>query len=225
VEYASEDGSARLFVRDSRRLPGIATGSVGVILTSPPYWQKGRGLASAERYARWLAVGFGREWRRVLAPSGDLWLVVGDRHDGRQWAGLDGLLTASLRRTGWGLQAKGCWAQTRSRERWYDRINYVLRFRKVGRVAWPTSTTLCWMLPLPRAPRGSLWDTTPEPVIRSLLEQSAKRGAILDPFAGTGTVGVVARSIGRDWIGVERDRRMAALAARRLDLRRRPPTV
>ena len=75
TRYESRDGRIRLFRGDSRRLGPIPTASVGVIVTSPPYWIKGRGRASAERYARELAVGFGREWRRVLAPDGDLWLV------------------------------------------------------------------------------------------------------------------------------------------------------
>ncbi len=218
--YASADGRRRLYVGDSRRLDAIATGSVGIIVTSPPYWQAGRGRASAEAWARELAVEFGREWRRVLAADGDLWLVVGDRHDGGEWAGVDGLLTSWLRRTGWGLQAKGCWAQTRSREHWDDRINYVLRFRKSGRTARRTRATLCWMLPLPRGHRESRWDATPDPVIRAAVSESARRGAVLDPFAGAGTVGLVARAMRREWIGVERDPAMAALAARRLRLRR-----
>jgi hypothetical protein len=25
----------------------------------------------------------------VLAPGGDLWLVLGDRHDGREWIGVE----------------------------------------------------------------------------------------------------------------------------------------
>jgi DNA modification methylase len=218
--YESRDRQRRLYVCDARRLDPIATGSVGVIITSPPYWQTGRGLAAADRYARELATEFAPEWQRVLSRNGDLWLVVGDRHDGREWAGIDGLLTAWLRRTGWSLQAKGCWAQTRSREPWHDRINHVLRFRKAGQRARPRSTTLCWMLPMPRSHRESQWDPTPDPVIRVALEESTRRGAVLDPFAGAGTVGLVAAARGRDWIGVERDPKMAALAARRLRLRR-----
>jgi len=194
---------------------------VGVIVTSPPYWQRGRGVASADRWARALAVEFGPEWRRVLIPGGDLWLVIGDRHDGREWAGIDGLVTAWLRRTGWGLQAKGCWAQTRSRDRWDARINYVLRFRKTRRAARRSRTTLCWMLPLPRGHRDSAWDATPDDVIRTAIGESARRGAVLDPFAGAGTVGLVAAAMRREWIGVERDPKMAALAARRLRLRAR----
>jgi DNA modification methylase len=42
---------------------------------------------------------------------------------------------------------------------------------------------------------------------------------VLDPFAGAGTVGRIAVALGREWIGVERDPHMAAVAARRLRLR------
>jgi DNA modification methylase len=217
--YASRDGRLRLFVGDSRRLRAIATGSVGVILTSPPYWVRGRGRARAERYARELATGFGREWRRVLADRGDLWLVIGDRHDGSEWVGMDALIASWLRRSGWHLQAKGLWAQVRSRERWDNRVNYLLRFRKAGHPVRPGGATLCWMLPLPRSHPESLWDATPDPVIRDVLALSARRGAVLDPFAGAGTVGRVAAALGREWIGVERDPAMAALIARRLRLR------
>jgi hypothetical protein len=144
-------------VGDSRRLDPISTGSVGVIVTSPPYWMRGRGRDSAERWARTLAQEFGAEWRRVLAPDGDLWLVIGDRHDGAEWLGLDGIVSEWMRRTGWRLQSKGCWAQVRSRERWDNRLNHVLRFRNAGRAVRPDSTTLCWMLrcrPAPREPLG-----------------------------------------------------------------------
>jgi DNA modification methylase len=209
-------------VGDSRRLTPVATGSVGAIITSPPYWQRGRGRASAERYARELATGFGREWRRVLRPDGDLWLIIGDRHDGAEWVGMDGLVAGWLRRTGWRLQAKGMWAQVRSRERWDNRVNHLLRFRPAGRSVRPRGETLCFMLPLPRSHPESLWDATPDAVVRALLALSARRGAVLDPFAGAGTVGRVALAQGRAFVGVERDPRMARLAARRLRLRPAP---
>jgi DNA modification methylase len=222
IAYESGDGKARLYQGDSRDLGAIETGSVGVILTSPTYWVSDRGRAAADRYARSLAVEFGREWRRVLAAGGDLWLVLGDRHDGREWIGFDGLITAWLRRTGWRLQAKGIWVQTRPRERWDNRINYLLRFRKAGRRVRPSPTTLLWALPLPRTHPESIWDATPEPVLRRLIAMSRRRGAVLDPFCGAGTVGHVALQMGRPWIGVERDPRMARLTARRLKLVRRP---
>jgi DNA modification methylase len=76
------------------------------------------------------------------------------------------------------------------------------------------------MLPLPRPHPDSLWDAIPEPVVTTLLEVSKKRGPVLDPFAGAGTVGRVAQRLGREWIGVERDPRMAEITARRFRLAR-----
>ena len=157
----------------------------------------------------------------MLAPGGDLWLVVGDRHDGREWVGFDCLITGWLRRTGWRLQSKGIWVQTRPRERWDNRINYLLRFRKAGHRLRPSPAGLFWPLPLPRTHPESIWDATPDPVLRGLLKASRKHGAILDPFCGAGTVGRVALGMNREWIGVELDPKMARLAARRLGLQRK----
>ncbi|MCI0546480.1 MAG: site-specific DNA-methyltransferase [Candidatus Rokubacteria bacterium] len=224
TRYESGDGRVVIWEGDSRRLDAVPTASVGAIVTSPPYWVRGRGRASADRYARSLAMAFAREWRRVLARDGDLWLIIGDRHDGAEWIGLDGFVVGWFRRTGWRLQSRGFWAQSRSRERWDNRVNYLLRFRTAeGRPVRPDSRTLAWTLPLPVSHRESRWDATPEPLIRAALEAGRKRGVVLDPFAGAGTVGLVAAAMGRRFIGVELDRRMARLAARRLRLHRARP--
>lgn len=224
VCYASVNGKGVLLVGDSRTLPMIPSRSVAAIVTSPAYWVRGRGRQSASRYARRLALEYGREWRRVLSPRGDLWLVIGDRHDGNEWVGIDGLVADWFRRTGWSLQAKGLWAEHPSRARWDDRVNYLLRFKKAGRRSLPPDATICWRLPIPRSPRGSLWDATPPQVVRALLDLSLE-GTVLDPFFGSGAVGVVAARMGRPWIGVEKDRSQALVAARRLRLRRAAPVT
>jgi site-specific DNA-methyltransferase (adenine-specific) len=46
----------------------------------------------------------------------------------------------------------------------------------------------------------------------------ARRGLVLDPFFGTGTVGLVARELGRDWLGIELNPAYATLARQRLGL-------
>jgi DNA modification methylase len=219
TSYVSENNKGLLLVRDSRALPMIPARSVAVILTSPPYWVRGRGRASAAKYAEQLATEFGREWRRLLVPRGDLWLVIGDRHDGREWIGIDELVADRFRRTGWSLQAKGLWAEHPSSSRWDERVNYLLRFKMASARSLPPSTTLCWRLPLPVLPRRSLWNGTPHTVIRNLLSVSPA-GTVLDPFFGSGAVGIVAARMGRSWIGVERDPGQARVAARRLRLRR-----
>ena len=43
-------------------------------------------------------------------------------------------------------------------------------------------------------------------------------GVVLDPFFGTGTVGLVARELGRDWLGIELKPEYVALARDRLGL-------
>jgi DNA modification methylase len=45
---------------------------------------------------------------------------------------------------------------------------------------------------------------------------SPRPGVALDPFFGTGTVGLVARELGRDWLGIELKPEYVAMARRRL---------
>jgi site-specific DNA-methyltransferase (adenine-specific) len=49
----------------------------------------------------------------------------------------------------------------------------------------------------------------------------SRRGVVLDPFFGTGTVGIVAEKHGRDWLGIELSPRYRSLAKRRLRLTER----
>ena len=46
----------------------------------------------------------------------------------------------------------------------------------------------------------------------------ARSGIVLDPFCGTGTVGLVARDLGRDWLGIELNPAYVRLAEQRLGL-------
>lgn len=46
----------------------------------------------------------------------------------------------------------------------------------------------------------------------------ARSGIVLDPFFGTGTVGLVARELGRDWLGIELNPTYVRLARDRLGL-------
>ena len=58
---------------------------------------------------------------------------------------------------------------------------------------------------------------------RVLLACTNKGDVVLDPFFGTGTTGAVARRLGRDWIGIERESRYVEVArdADRFDARAR----
>lgn len=57
----------------------------------------------------------------------------------------------------------------------------------------------------------------PESLLYRVLMASSKPGdVVLDPFFGTGTTGAVAKQLGRDFIGLERDKGYAAFARERI---------
>ncbi len=52
---------------------------------------------------------------------------------------------------------------------------------------------------------------------RVILSSSNVGDVILDPFFGTGTTGAVAKKLGRNWIGIERDKKYIKVAQKRID--------
>ena len=59
----------------------------------------------------------------------------------------------------------------------------------------------------------------PEKLLAKLILASSKIGdVIFDPFLGSGTTSVVAKKLGRRYVGIEIDKKFAALAEKRLEL-------
>jgi modification methylase len=57
----------------------------------------------------------------------------------------------------------------------------------------------------------------PESLLHRVILAATRRGdVVLDPFFGTGTTGAVAKRLGRDFIGIERDAEYAEMAADRI---------
>jgi modification methylase len=58
----------------------------------------------------------------------------------------------------------------------------------------------------------------PEALLYRVMMASSNPGdVVLDPFFGSGTTGAVAKKLGRNWIGIEQDRRYIRLAQKRID--------
>jgi site-specific DNA-methyltransferase (adenine-specific) len=58
----------------------------------------------------------------------------------------------------------------------------------------------------------------PEALLYRVLAASSNPGdVVLDPFFGTGTTGAVAKKLGRNWIGIEQDKKYVRLAQKRID--------
>ncbi len=62
----------------------------------------------------------------------------------------------------------------------------------------------------------------PEALLYRVIMASSNTGdVVLDPFFGTGTTGAVAKKLGRNWIGIERDRKYIKVAQKRIDAMQR----
>lgn len=67
---------------------------------------------------------------------------------------------------------------------------------------------------------GSKAHSTQKPealLYRVILSSSQPGDVVLDPFFGSGTTGAVAKKLGRQWIGIERDSAYVAVAQARID--------
>ena len=67
---------------------------------------------------------------------------------------------------------------------------------------------------------GSKAHSTQKPeglLYRVIMSSSNVGDVILDPFFGSGTTGAVAKKLGRNWIGIERDKKYVKVAQERID--------
>lgn len=129
---------------DARRLPFLPDNYVDLVVTSPPYWRKrdygfegqiGQEKTS-EEYVAAIITAMG-EWRRVLRPSGSIFLNIGDTYWQRSLQGVPSLIEASARRAGWILRNRIIWVKKRGRpesvqDRLTGRHEYILHFAVNG---------------------------------------------------------------------------------------------
>jgi site-specific DNA-methyltransferase (adenine-specific) len=73
-----------------------------------------------------------------------------------------------------------------------------------------------WSIPLSKY-RGAHFAVFPEPLVELCIQAGCPpAGLVLDPFLGSGTTAVVARRLGRHYLGIDVAREYCALARRRL---------
>lgn len=82
-----------------------------------------------------------------------------------------------------------------------------------------------WTIPLVTGKKriksnGSKAHSTQKPealLYRVIMASSNVGDVVLDPFFGSGTTGAVAKKLGRNWIGIERDQKYVMIAQKRID--------
>ncbi|MFC4294804.1 site-specific DNA-methyltransferase [Novosphingobium tardum] len=177
--------------------------------------------------------GWLTEARRVLKPNGSLW-VIGSYHNiFRVGAILQDLGFWILNDIVWRKanpmpNFKGTrftnahetliWASTGEKAR------YTFNYRAMKTLNDELQMRSDWVLPIcggaERIKRdGSKAHPTQKPealLYRVMLATTNKGDVVLDPFFGTGTTGAVARRLGREWIGCEREADYIAVAEERI---------
>ena len=201
------------------------------------HWDKFDSFAAYDAFSRaWLA-----ECRRVLKRDGTLW-VIGSYHNIFR-------VGAIMQDLGFWLLNDVIWLKanpmpnfrgrrfTNAHETliWAAReknSRYTFNYEALKALNDDKQMRSDWMLPICtggerlRDAEGAKLHPTQKPealLYRVLLASSKPGDVVLDPFFGTGTTGAVARRLGRRFIGIERERRYAAAARRRIaDIRPLP---
>ena len=194
-------------------------------------WDKFDSFAAYDEFTRaWLT-----EARRVLKPKGSLW-VIGSYHNiFRVGAILQDLGFWILNDIVWRKanpmpNFKGTrftnahetliWASQGEKSR------YTFNYRVMKTLNDELQMRSDWVLPIcggqERLKRGGVKahpTQKPEALLyRVMLATTHKGDVILDPFFGTGTTGAVAKRLGREWIGCEKEDIYREVAMERIEL-------
>ena len=106
-----------------------------------------------------------------------------------------------------------------------QKSKYTFNYRAMKNLNGDLQMRSDWLIPLCTGPErlkinGKKAHSTQKPealLFRIIVSSSNPGDIILDPFFGTGTTGVVAKRMGRNWIGIERDEDYVELAQNRID--------
>jgi modification methylase len=194
-------------------------------------WDKFDTFAAYDRFTRdWLA-----EARRILKPNGTLW-VIGSYHNIFR-------VGAALQDIGYWILNDIIWRKsnpmpnfrgtrfTNAHETliWASRSEdsrYTFNYRAMKALNDELQMRSDWVIPIcsggerAKDGDGAKAHPTQKPealLYRVLLACTNKGDVVLDPFFGTGTTGAVARRLGRQWIGIERESRYIKVARARIE--------
>jgi len=192
-------GAATLYLGDCREvLPGL--GKVDAVVTDPPYgiaavWQGGKGhgwaKADADKALR-------NDWDEATPSAETMDMVVNSGVEIIIWGG-----------NYFNLPPSRCWLVWSKPER-----NFTLA---EAELAWTNRDNVVRVLDYARSDPDRQHPTQkPVGVMRWSISK-VKGNAILDPFMGSGTTGVAAVQMQREFIGIEREPSYFDIACRRIE--------
>ena len=198
-------------------------------------WDKFDDLAAYDEFSRaWLA-----EVHRVLTPNGSLW-VIGSYHNIFR-------VGSALQDLGFWILNDVIWRKTNPMPNFRGRrftnahetmiwaaksqkSKYTFNYEAMKGLNEDLQMRSDWLLPICNGNerikgedgRKAHPTQKPESLLHRVVLASTRVGdVILDPFFGSGTTGAVAKQLGRDFIGIERDPDYIAVAEKRIAQTRR----
>jgi modification methylase len=194
-------------------------------------WDKFDSFATYDAFTReWLV-----EARRLLKPDGSIW-VIGSYHNIFR-------VGALMQDLGFWILNDIVWRKanpmpnfrgtrfTNAHETliWAarsEKAKYTFNYRTMKTLNDELQMRSDWVLPVCGGPErirknGVKAHPTQKPealLYRVMLATTNRGDVVLDPFFGTGTTGAVAKRLGRDWIGLEREDDYIAVAEERIAL-------
>ena len=195
------------------------------------HWDQFDSFAAYDKFSReWLT-----EARRVLKPNGSIW-VIGSYHNIFR-------LGAMMQDMGFWILNDIVWRKsnpmpnfkgtrfTNAHETliWCsmgEKAKYTFNYRAMKTLNDELQMRSDWVLPICSGQErlkkgGSKVHPTQKPealLYRVMLATTNKGDVVLDPFFGTGTTGAVAKRLGREWIGCERESNYREAALERIEL-------
>jgi len=134
----------RVYKGDARDLLKVSDASIDLVVTSPPYWRKrDYGLENQigqektpDEYVTNIMKAM-KEWRRVLRPSGSVFLNIGDTYWHRSLQGIPSSIEVKARNAGWRLRNRIAWVKSGGmpdpvKDRLASRHEYILHFALNG---------------------------------------------------------------------------------------------
>jgi len=194
------------------------------------HWDQFDSMAAYDAFTRaWLI-----EARRVLKPDGALW-VIGSYHNIFRVGSI-------LQDLGFWILNDIVWRKTNPMPNFKgtrftnahetliwasmgEKARYHFNYRAMKTLNDELQMRSDWVLPICSGgerlkENGKKAHPTQKPealLYRVLLATTEKGDVVLDPFFGTGTTGAVAKRLGREWIGCEREDIYREVATRRID--------
>lgn len=164
----------QIFKGDARHLTFLADNQVDLVVTSPPYWRKrdygcegqiGQEKTPEEFVANIIsAMG---EWRRVLRPTGSVFMNIGDTYWQKSLQGIPSLIESSARRAGWVIRNRIIWAKKVGmpdpvQNRLASRHEYILHFAVNGYYYDLFGYAEIYSAGLKGANPGDIWEIAPK---------------------------------------------------------------